>query len=167
MSRGARTMTIAILLAAPAMASGCKKFRRATPDHLVEEIENKFGIGISIRNWNHWNGGVFLFDDSSHELLETWHQATMEIFKDKKWKTRDQGTLAMTAWKFGLQNNPTLPIEYNFIADYNSDKVGYLGELSFSYEGSKRIVQPNFIHVYHHWGDASWPVWRDVKNHFA
>ncbi|HLP20896.1 MAG TPA: hypothetical protein VK174_11375, partial [Chitinophagales bacterium] len=76
-----------------------------------------------------------------------------------------QGTLAATAWLFALQHQVTLPIQYNFIADYNRASIKYRGGLSFSIGFSEQLVQPRFIHIYHHWGDESWAVWRDVKEH--
>lgn len=88
--------------------------------HLVEYIDEKFNIKVRQQEWQHWNGGVFLFNDSSHHFLEAWFTKTMEIFKDSKWKTRDQGTLIATAWEFKLQNHSTLSRAWNLIADYHN-----------------------------------------------
>jgi hypothetical protein len=146
--------------------SSGESFTNPTCQHLGLEIKSKFHITITPANWHHWNGGVFLFDDSSHEFLKNWHHATIDIFNDAKWKTRDQGTLAATAWKFGLQDQPTLPIEYNFIADHNNKSVCYMGDMNFSFEDSHQIIHPYFIHVFHHWGDEKWQVWCDVRDYF-
>ncbi|MDP6909843.1 MAG: hypothetical protein QF371_10070, partial [Flavobacteriales bacterium] len=74
-------------------------------DHLIERIKDKFGITVGDRKWQHWNGGVFLFNDQSHAFLDAWFEKTMDIFKDPNWKTRDQGTLIATAWEFGLDEH--------------------------------------------------------------
>lgn len=133
--------------------------------HLVEKLNEKFAIRVAPSDWQHWNGGVFLFGDESSDFLDYWHTATMAIFKDNAWKTRDQGTLAATVWHFGLQEHPTLPLEFNLIADYNNKSIEYCGELAFRLGTSREIVKPHFIHVYHHWGDTQWQVWRDVAKH--
>jgi hypothetical protein len=133
--------------------------------HLLDRIKDKFGIPVTDENWNHWNGGVFLFDDDSHDFLEYWHTATLEIFKDKKWRTRDQGTLIATVWRFSLQDHFTLPIEFNFIADYNSQNIEYKGDLHFALRGVAGDICPKLIHIYHHWGDEKWAVWRDVSEY--
>ena len=130
--------------------------------HLAEYINDKFGIEVKEKSFQHWNGGVFLFDDSSHPFLDSWHEKTMAIFDDPNWKTRDQGTLIATAWEFGLQNNPLLPVEYNFIADYNHPTMIYHGELTFDIDEKVKAIKPHFIHIYHNWGDTTWEVWNDV-----
>jgi hypothetical protein len=140
--------------------------------HLQEKLKEKFGIDVRNALWKHWNGGVFLFNDESTDFLDFWHNATMAIFEDKEWKTRDQGTLIGTAWKFGLIDHPTLPIAFNLIADFNTDnfttdRLEYLGDLTFNVGIKKKTIKPHFIHVYHHWGDAGWDVWRDVEKHIA
>jgi hypothetical protein len=140
--------------------------------HLEEKLSEKFGIHVHPSDWQHWNGGVFLFNDESSGFLEFWHNATIAIFEDKEWRTRDQGTLIATAWQFGLMDHVTLPIAYNLIADYNSetydsDKIEYLGNLTFNIGIAKKTIKPHFIHLYHHWGDAGWHVWRDVEKHIT
>lgn len=136
-----------------------------TCNHLIEFIHKKFAVAITPPNWQHWNGGVFLFNNSSREFMEKWHTNTMNIFTDSNWKTRDQGTLAATVWHYNLQKHKTLPVEFNFIADYNRSSVKYKGKLSFCLDESPEPVHPYFIHIYHHWGDEQWKVWRDVKEH--
>jgi hypothetical protein len=134
-------------------------------NHLVELIYQKFKIDVEELNWQHWNGGVFLFDDSSHPFLESWHAKTLAIFEDADWKTRDQGTLIATAWEFGLQHVKTLPIEYNFLADYHHPTLKYHKNLTFSLKDINEQIKPVFLHIYHHWGNTEWDVWRDVVNH--
>lgn len=127
--------------------------------HLVEQIQATFNIKVKNKNWQHWNGGVFLFNDSSHKLLESWHQKTLHIFKLPAWKTRDQGTLIATAWEHGLASHPTLHKKWNFIADYNKDGLDFNNEGDFTDDYWENSYHPAFIHVYHHWGDESWDLW--------
>lgn len=131
-------------------------------EKLHQRILEKFGLQITEPDWRHWNGGVFLFDTHSNEFMEQWHQWTSAIFSDPAWKTRDQGTLAATAWHFGLQNHPTFPLEYNFIADYYHPDMAYAGQLSFRLKGYSEVIKPLFLHIYHHFGDEQWEVWQDV-----
>lgn len=131
-------------------------------DKLLHLIKSKFDVTITDENWRHWNGGVFLFTKNSAAFLEQWHQWTLEIMEDPEWKTRDQGTLIATAWKFGLQNHPTLPIIYNLIADFYHPALSYQGNFRFSIASQKTDIYPYFLHLYHHWGDSSWQLWSDV-----
>lgn len=132
-------------------------------DKLLYLIQNKFDVNIQDEQWRHWNGGVFLFDDHAHAFMEQWHHWTLEIFEDVEWKVRDQGTLIATAWKFGLQQHPTLPIIYNLIADFYHPTLTYQGNFLFRIHFSQPEVHPYFLHIYHHWGDDSWQLWRDLE----
>lgn len=132
-------------------------------DHLKNAVEKKFDISISVKDWHHWNGGVFLFNNESHDFLNKWHNKTLKIFKDPDWKTRDQGTLIATVFSNHLQNHKTLSSKFNYIADFDHDKIKYDGELCFTNEFDNQSIKPNFIHVYHHWGDDNWQVWKDVE----
>ncbi len=136
-------------------------------DKLLHLIKSKFDVTITDENWRHWNGGVFLFDRQSYAFLEQWHEWTLEILEDSQWKTRDQGTLIATAWKFGLQNHSTLPIVYNLIADFYHPDLSYQGNLCFSFASQKPDIYPCLLHLYHHWGDLSWQLWRDVEQLYA
>jgi len=131
--------------------------------HLLQFIKEKFDIEVRNKSWQHWNGGVFLFNDESHSFLNTWHEMTLEIFKDTKWKTRDQGTLIATVWKLDLENHPTLDKKWNLLADYNNPNVIWLEGWKIQLS-SKEIVQPNFIHVYHHFFDRNWLLWRKIED---
>jgi len=129
--------------------------------HLPEGIEKKFQAKVTDPNWQHWNGGVFLFGPESKEFMNTWHEYTMKIFEDLKWKTRDQGTLIATVWKLGLQNHPTLDQKWNLILDY------YFPHLAINEGGKitvngKDFIHPELVHIYHHWGDTSWDIWNRV-----
>jgi hypothetical protein len=133
-------------------------------NHLQEQIVATFGLNITNPKWQHWNGGVFLFNEASHDFLNKWHEKTMHIFGLPEWKTRDQGTLIATAWEFGLQNHPVIPVEFNLIADYNHQTMKHNGNLSFDIDERQKNIQPHFVHVYHHWADKNWDVWQAVEN---
>jgi hypothetical protein len=132
-------------------------------DHLTGYIFDKFKIKVEETDWQHWNGGVFLFDDESGPFLESWHRKTLAIFEDKKWKTRDQGTLIATAWEFGLQQAKTIPIEFNFLADYHHPTLLYLKGFTFRFNNKGEKISPHFLHIYHEWGNREWDLWRDVE----
>lgn len=133
-------------------------------EHLIDEIRNTFGIIIKDKNWQHWNGGVFLFNDSSADFLESWHQKTVHIFSLPNWKTRDQGTLIATVWEFGLQCQPTLSKKWNFLADYHNSGLALKAtDNLISDNGFKNSYAPNFIHVYHNWGKKDWSVWQWIE----
>lgn len=132
-------------------------------DSLSYLIQQNFGVNITDRNWQHWNGGVFLFDEHSYDFLENWHTWTKTIFEDPNWETRDQGTLIATAWKFGLKNHPTLPIEFNFIADYYHSTLQYHNDFVFDINQNRKNIQPHFLHIYHHFGDKDWKLWQDIE----
>ncbi len=130
-------------------------------DHLKENIESKFSIRIKQANWQHWNGGVFLFHTGQNLFMQTWHDLTLQIFSDPNWKIRDQGTLVATVWKLGLQNHPMLSKTWNLIIDYNTSGIFLQDDGSFIIKGVK--IFPNFIHVYHHFGDTSWDLWNKIQ----
>lgn len=133
-------------------------------NHLVKEIKHKFNIKVSNYHWHHWNGGVFLFDSSSIEFMNTWHEYTIDIFKDSMWKVRDQGTLIATAWKFGLQNHKRIAIEYNFIADFYKPEFKFNKEKGFSLNNFSTTVNPCFVHVYYEYGRRGWDVWDYIES---
>ncbi len=130
-------------------------------DHLSEHIKLKFSLTIP-SCWRHWNGGVFLFNQASVDFLDYWHRITLAEFKDNRTKTRDQATLAISAWKFNLQNIKTFSVRYNFIAEYNNADIRWRDEKGYTYNGFKSIFEPVMLHVYHHWDDTSWDIWLSV-----
>lgn len=137
-------------------------------NHLREQIFSTFGISVKEENWQHWNGGVFLFDDQSHAFLSAWHQKTMQIFNDPAWKTRDQGTLIATAWEFGLQDQKLLSKRFNFIADfYNHSLEVDASKNRISDDFFKTSYSPAFVHVFHHFGTKGWDVWDWIENKVA
>lgn len=136
-----------------------------TCTHLHDQIRQTFQVEVKEKNWQHWNGGVFLFDDQSYDFMESWFQAGQKIFTLADWETRDQGTLAMNVWKFNLQQHPVIPIAYNFLADYGNEQLQYKGNLTFAVGEKKQLIRPYFIHIYHQWGNINWAVWQDVERH--
>lgn len=133
-------------------------------NHLTDYINQTFGIEVKDKNWQHWNGGVFLFNDQSHDFLDAWFNKTMHIFTLPNWKTRDQGTLIATAWEFGLANHPTLSKKFNFIADYNNNgvQINHATNL-ITDDGFATSYQTSLVHVYHHWKDMNWPIWQWIE----
>ncbi len=142
-----------------------KDISPATPacNHLSKHIRTKYGHNIP-GHWRHWNGGVFLFNQDSAAFLDYWHRITLEEFEDPASKTRDQGTLAVSAWHFGMQNMETLPVRFNFITEYQNPDTLWDAEKGYSMNGFKASFDPVFLHVYHHWGDDSWDIWQSVMN---
>ncbi|MEM6271029.1 MAG: hypothetical protein AAF998_16445 [Bacteroidota bacterium] len=129
-------------------------------DHLRMRIRDKFSLDITDPEWQHWNGGVFLFGADSVEFMETWHRMTQDIFRDAGWRTRDQGTLIATAWKLGLQDQPPLDSRFNFLADYHQPELEFDPRRGFTLDGFTTVIRPYFAHIYHHFGDEDWAVWR-------
>lgn len=133
--------------------------------HLHQQIEKESGIKIRPADWQHWNGGMFVFSKDSDDFLDSWHDSTMRIFKDPAWRTRDQGTLAMTAWKFGLQKTRLIPSVFNYIVD--SGKAGLVwGERGVSRDHGKTWDRPQMMHIYHRFGDESWDFWQFIKQNY-
>ena len=64
------------------------------------------------------------------------------------------------AWKHGLEDQATLPKEFNFLADYHKPGLLFDPVRGFSFADRPGFVRPFFVHVYHHWGDRDWEVWR-------
>jgi len=133
-------------------------------NHLTEKIKSKFNIDVAEKNWRHWNGGVFLFNKDSVSFLDAWHDMTMTIFEDPDWKTRDQGTLIATVWKFSLQKHNRLPEIFNFIADYYKENITFEKGKGFSTDKFKTTIKPRFIHVYHEFGRNGWDVWDAIED---
>ncbi len=131
--------------------------------HLADYIFNRFGIEVKDKNFQHWNGGVFVFDDNSHPFMEAWFNKTMQIFTWPEWMTRDQGTLIATVWEFGLQKNPVLPSKFNFIADYTSQRVMMDEDGNFTDNAFKTKLRPALIHVYHNFGMKGWDMWDYIE----
>jgi len=143
----------------PALPDG-RSLWKLSCNHLKEQIAETFDIAVKNDHFQHWNGGVFLFDDSSHDFLNMWHESTLEIFKNPRWKTRDQGTLIKTVWQFGLQEHPTLNKKWNLIADYHNPFLRWEGNVV--HIGAQESYTPALLHVYHHFGDETWDFWNTI-----
>jgi hypothetical protein len=143
----------------PAFHRGC--------DHLRQAIRDRFGVAIPEPDWQHWNGGVFLFDRRSAPFLDTWHDWTLAVLDDPGWQPRDQGTLIAAVWHHGLERQGTLPAHFNFLADYQNAALSFDPERGLTLDGGSRWLWPYFVHVYHQWGDRQWPVWRWLEERLA
>jgi len=137
------------------------EFKSPVCNHLTEYLQNQYHINIP-ENWQHWNGGVFIFDIASSDFLNYWHEKTINEFSNPKTKTRDQGTLALTVWTFGLQNHPLIPQEYNWITEYAKNEIRYEKERGYTKDGFKTSFTPNLLHIYHEWGTIGWSIWDSV-----
>lgn len=140
---------------------GPVRFLHPKCHHLTDYLNSKYSIDIP-DEWQHWNGGVFLFDENSREFLDYWHKITMDEFHNPYTKIRDQGTLAVCVWKFGIQKMRTLPVRFNFITEKENDHVRYESGKGYTYNDFKTIFEPAFLHVYHHWANNEWSIWQSV-----
>ena len=127
-------------------------------NHLAEYISNKHGLNIPYQ-WQHWNGGVFLFNKSSSAFLNKWHSLCVEEFKNNLTKTRDQLSLIVTVWDFKLENNSTLPSKYNWLAGYKNNRVAFDRNKGYTRDSFATIENPVFLHVYDGWSKTGWSVW--------
>jgi hypothetical protein len=131
-------------------------------NHLSENIIARYKISIP-NDWRHWNGGVFLFNNRSVDFLNFWHQITIREFRNPETKTRDQGTLAVSVWKFNLQESKTLPVNFNFITEFENSDIEYRKDSGFTKDGFKTTFKPYFLHIYHEWGRSGWSIWDYVS----
>ncbi len=136
---------------------------KSSCNHLAKAIELDFQIQVKNTNWQHWNGGLFLFNDASEMFLSTWHSLTLQAFNLPNWKTRDQGTLIATVWQMGLENQPLLSKKWNFLADANNEHMSFEGKGKFNDGSSIRSFDVALIHIYHRFGDETWDLWRHVS----
>lgn len=139
------------------------EFKAPSCSHLSEYLQKEYGIKIP-DNWRHWNGGVFLFNDKSEEFLNFWHEITIKEFSNPYTKTRDQGTLALSVWKFGLENHPNIPEEFNWICEFANKDIDWDKNLGYTKDGFKTKFYPNLLHIYHEWGNKNWSIWQSVAN---
>ncbi len=130
-------------------------------NHLNELLKQIFNIEVPL-HYNHWNGGVFLFDKNSDYFFEQWHKNTIQIFENDKFKIRDQASLLATVFQLNLQKHYTLPLEFNFIAFfYRLDIYPHFHNKNIFFCNGKTIT-PKFIHIFHNFGDENWDVWQRV-----
>jgi len=151
-----------------AVNCGCREPRC---NHLREALLCSFDIDVRRPDYRMWNGGVFLFGARSRAFLEEWHRMSMRIMSEPYWRTRDQGTLAAAAWRFGIQDQPVLPRAFNLIVDCmkgvaSARRPSLAPEESFvrtdytlgSADG------PHFIHFVNGGvGRRGWRNWDDVE----
>lgn len=154
-----------------AVNCGC---RGGSCQHLREAISGLFNVEVSNGRWQMWNGGVFLFDEDSEEFLATWHQMASVIFRDPYWKTRDQGALAATVWKFGYQNQRPLGPEFNLVVDRmwgipeqrraDARTADFQCRNDYSVTGEHNLLSPRLIHFVNGGvGQTGWKNWDDVQ----
>jgi hypothetical protein len=130
--------------------------------HLAAAVGKLTGIRPE-ENWQHWNGGVFLFNKSSLEFMDKWHDYTRRIFNDTWWKTRDQGTLVATVWEMGLERHPVLPESFNMIADFYKPEIKVMENKNcLTILKGRHVIKPSLIHIYHEFGNDDWDLWRSV-----
>ena len=140
-------------------------------DHLREAIRQMFEVGIALPQWRQWNGGVFIFERESREFMDFWHAGLLAIFKNPCWKARDQGVLAATVWKFGLQDHPVLPRQFNQIVDALKNapataRGDYLpkSDESYSLGPSPGLPRPSLLHFINDGvGKRGWRNWDEVE----
>ena len=142
--------------------------RPETPhcSHLREFLSAKEGLEIPA-DFRHWNGGVFLFDRASEHIMQTWHQLSCDLMKNKQIRTKyiDQVSLIMTAFRYGFHDKAPLPVKYNFITDAENSQVAWHPDKGYTCDGFNTVFHPAFLHVYHHWGKSDWSIWQSVKHH--
>lgn len=142
-------------------------------EHLRDEISAKFGVRIENGLWRQWNAGVFVFNRQAYDLLSTWTGYADSIHGDARWKIKDQGTLAASVWRLGLQDHPTLPQEFNFIVDrmkgLTDDQRTHIQDLApvpqshYSLNKDGTPPHPKFIHFINGGvGHVGWRNWDDV-----
>lgn len=151
-----------------AVNCGCSELRC---NHLREALLCTFGADVHRPDWRLWNGGVFLFDETSAPFFAEWHRMTCRAIADPYWRTRDQGTLAGTVWRLGLQDSATLPTSFNFIVDCMkgvapAKRPALLPSQSFvrtDYTLGKEGA-PHFIHFVNGGvGRRGWRNWDEVE----
>jgi hypothetical protein len=151
-----------------AVNCGCREPRC---NHLREALLCTFDVDVRRPDYRMWNGGVFLFSEDSADFLAQWHRMSLGIMAEPYWRTRDQGTLAATAWRFGIQDQPVLPHKFNFIVDCMK---GVASARRASLAPSESYVRtdyelgaegaPHFIHFVNGGvGRRAWRNWDDVE----
>jgi hypothetical protein len=154
-----------------AVRCGCT---RGACDHLRHALQRKFGVDVGCRDWQHWNGGVFLFDGESEELMDCWHEYSRRIFEDPGWRVRDQGALIAAVWKQNLHHLPLLPRLYNHIVDafegVPTDRrrfaavSDYHVDDSYSLQPGGARPQPKLLHFINGtMGARGWKNWDDAE----
>jgi hypothetical protein len=136
---------------------------------LRQALATRFGEVIDDGDWRMWNGGVFLFDEASEDFLRDWHTMTCSVMDDPFFRTRDQGTLAATVWRHGLERQALLDSRFNLIVDcmrripparrpaVTADQCPVRDDYALGQSG------PSLIHFINGGvGRAGWRNWDDV-----
>ncbi len=139
--------------------------------HLRDAIRERFGIDIPDGRVHHWNGGLYLFDQASVAFARRWHGNTMLSFDDVYWRVRDQGTLLVTQWQFGLQDHPLIPRSATRIVDrfygYAEAERDSLRPDRFFVDRGYKLRGPNspaFLHFINDGaGRTGWPAWDEME----
>jgi hypothetical protein len=154
-----------------AVRCGC---RERSCNHLREAILCSFGIDVRRCDWALWNGGVFLFDQRAEEFLHTWHRMALQIANDPYWYVRDQGVLAATAWKLGLEDLKPLSQRFNFIVDRmwgiplarraTATVDDFYVRNDYSLREDPKRMNPSLIHFINGGvGQKGWRHWDEVQ----
>jgi hypothetical protein len=130
--------------------------------HLREHILKNYKISIP-SNWQHYNGGVFLFKKESKDFMNLWHKNMLFEFEHKNKRIYDdQGTLIAAVWESGIQDQKPMSIKYNFITDPENKDVRFDSDLGYTFNNFKTKFKPAFLHIYHDWGNLEWDIWQSV-----
>jgi len=130
--------------------------------HLRQYLKKNYAVSIP-NNWQHRNGGVFLFGHESKDFFAQWHQYTLaEIAKGYIKPYDDQATLAVCMWQQGIENSNILPEDFNFIADHGNKSIGYCSTRGYTRNAFATSCKPALLHVYNEWGNQSWDIWQSV-----
>ena len=95
--------------------------------NLDEAIDRYFSVKVD-KDWRIWNSGVYLFDHTAVDFLNTWHDMVCSTFSLPQWIVKDQGPLVAAVWKYGFQNRIVLPPEYNWLyglSEFDKGKCDY------------------------------------------
>jgi hypothetical protein len=147
--------------------------QRGECEHLTQAIAEKFNIQVLDSKWQHWNGGVFLFDSESTDFLDTWTDLTRSVFQDSFWRTRDQGTLVASVWRHGLQHQALLDRRFNYIVDpwqnvsdqarMGKSPASYTVDRTYSLKGGSGLAHPVLLHMINGApGTVGWKNWDDA-----
>lgn len=131
--------------------------------HLREQLHERLGVEVP-GDWVHWNGGVFVFGDDSHDFLDLWHRTAIASFSWSEWRTRDQGALIATVWSTSNQDCPNLPPEFNFIADLGNGDLCLDPARGWALHPQGPWHRARMLHLYtSRLEDPEWDLSRDVE----
>jgi hypothetical protein len=123
-------------------------------EHLRELLKLDFDVDVP-KGWQHWNGGVFLFDTRAESFFADWNGHVLKVFGSAAWRTRDQAALIATVFGHGLQNAPLLDCKFNFIVREDEFEKLLASEEGVLFDGIE--TQPAFLHF------IDWVSGRDAE----